>query len=232
MYNHINGLLSLLSAEQASHIDPLLTPVDLETRAVLHEPYEPIEHVYFFEGGLSSEIVTDSAGEKIEVGCIGKEGCSGLPVVLGVPSSPHKAFMEIGGHALRVRASDLHGAMEKSVEIRSLILRFVHVFMIQIAATTLSDGRYDIHQRLARWILMAHDRIEGDEIALTHDFLALMLGVRRSGVTNAIHILEGDHLVRADRGLITVRDRPRLEKIAEGCYGLAEAEYRRVLLGQ
>jgi CRP-like cAMP-binding protein len=225
-----NGLLSLLSPRAAREIDPLLTSVFLETAAVLHAPLEPIRHVYFLEGGLSSEVVTDSQGEKIEVGCIGKEGFSGLPVVLGVVSSPHRAFIEIGGPALQIHATDLLRLMDESAEIRSLMLRFVHVFMVQVAATTLADGRYDIHQRLARWILMAHDRVSGDDLALTHDFLALMLGVRRSGVTNAIHVLEGEHMIRASRGLITVRDRAKLEHQAGGCYGLAEAEYRRVFL--
>jgi CRP-like cAMP-binding protein len=225
-----NGLLALLSPAAEKQIKPFLITVTLETGAVLHEPFEPIEFVYFFESGLSSEVVTDSEGEKIEVGCIGKEGCSGLPAVLGVPSSPHKAFMEIGGPALKMRVTDLQQKMDEIAEFRTLLHRFVHIFMVQVSATALSDGRYDIHKRLARWILMAHDRVEGDELALTHEFLALMLGVRRSGVTNAIHVLEGEHMIRADRGLITVRDRPQLERLAKGCYGLAEAEYRRVLL--
>jgi CRP-like cAMP-binding protein len=206
--------------------------VNLQAGDVLHEPFQPIEYIYFFEGGLSSEIVTDAEGEKIEVGCIGREGFSGFPVVLGVPSSPHRAFMEIGGPAKRVAASEILRLMRASPDLAGLLLRSIHVFMIQVASTALADGRYEIHQRLARWLLMAHDRIGSDDIALTHDFLALMLGVRRAGVTNAIHLLEGDHLIRAERGLITIRDRIRLEKLAGGCYGAPEAEFRRVILGK
>lgn len=225
-----NGLLARLPAEAADQILPFLTPVRLATGAVLHEPYQSIDNVFFFEGGLSSEVVTDSQGEKIEVGCIGKEGFSGIPVVLGVPSSPHRAFMEIGGPALKIATRDLLQLMDGNKGLHTLLLQFAHVFMMQVAATTLSDGRYSIHQRLARWILMAHDRVEGDQFALTHDFLALMLGVRRSGVTNAMHVLEGKHMIRAERNLITVRDRHQLEALAKGCYGLAEAEYQRVIV--
>jgi CRP-like cAMP-binding protein len=227
-----NMLLSTLSTPALRDLQQVWEPVNLNAGDVLHEPFQPIEYLYFFEGGLSSEIVTDSEGEKIEVGCIGKEGFSGFPVALGVPSSPHRAFMEIGGPAKRVPSSEIRTLIKSSPDLNSLLLRSIHVFMIQVAATALADGRYEIHQRLARWLLMAHDRIESDNIALTHDFLALMLGVRRAGVTNAMHILEGDHLIRADRGLITIRDRPRLEKLAGGCYGAPEAEFRRVILGE
>lgn len=226
-----NILLSTLPRQPMADLQQVWKTVTLSAGQVLHEPFQPIEYVYFFEGGLSSEIVTDAEGEKIEVGCIGKEGFSGFPVVLGVPSSPHRAFMEIGGPAKRVASSDIRRLMQSSQDISGLLLRSVHVFMIQVAATTLADGRYEIHQRLARWLLMAHDRVESDNIALTHDFLALMLGVRRAGVTNAMHILEGDRLIKADRGMITIRDRKQLEKLAGGCYGAPEAEFQRVILG-
>jgi CRP-like cAMP-binding protein len=139
--------------------------------------------------------------------------------------------MEIGGPALRIHSSDLVDLMNRVPEIRWLLLRFVHVFMMQIASTALADGRYQIHQRLARWLLMAHDRTESAQLPLTHDFLALMLGVRRAGVTNAIHILEGERLIKSERRLVTIRDRPALEQMAGGSYGIAETEYRRILLG-
>ena len=225
-----NVLLSLLPPAILQQMAPALARVRLNTGDTLHEPYQPIKYVYFFEGGLSSEIACDPDRERIEVGCIGKEGFSGLPAVLGVPNTPHKSFMEIGGPALRIRSADLLKLMDSAPELRWLLLRFVHVFLIQIASTALADGRYQIHQRLARWLLMAHDRTESKQLPLTHDFLALMLGVRRAGVTNAIHVLEGEHLIKAERKLVTIRDRTALEQMAGGCYGIAEAEYRRVLL--
>jgi CRP-like cAMP-binding protein len=224
-----NELISLLSYDDRTAMDRCLERVEMKTGDVLFEPHRPIEYAYFFEEGLSSEIAFDSDGERIEVGCVGKEGFSGAPIALGVETTPHKAFMQVGGAALRIRSSDLKELMASHGSIRSLLLRYLHVFMIQIASTALSDGRFDINQRLARWLLMAQDRLGRDELPLTHDFLSLMMGVRRSGVTDAIHRIEGERMIKATRGLITVRNRSELEKLAGGSYGVAEAEYRRVL---
>lgn len=221
-----NGLLKTLSDEDAALIRSRTELVTLEQDQLLFESRKPISHVYFFESGLSSEVVV--ATKSIEVGCIGHEGCSGVPVLLGVDSSPHKAFMQAGGTALRIASSDLSELIDTNRAIRELLLRYAHVFMIQIAATALADGRYDIEQRLARWILMCQDRL-GDELPLTHDFLSVMLGVRRPSVTDALHKLEGNRAIRAERALITVRDRAVLEETAGDSYGIPEAEYRRLI---
>ena len=136
--------------------------------------------------------------------------------------------MQAGGTALRIASSDLTELIDTNRAIRELLLRYAHVFMIQIAATALADGRYDIEQRLARWLLMCQDRL-GDELPLTHDFLSVMLGVRRPSVTDALHKLEGNRAIRAERALITVRDRAALEEKAGDSYGIPEAEYRRLI---
>jgi len=115
----------------------------------------------------------------------------------------------------------------ESVSLSAVLLKYAHVFMIQIAATALADGRFDVEKRLARWVLMSHDRL-GDTLTLTHDFLALMLGVRRPSVTDALHKLEGKRAIRSERGLVIVLDRPLLEQIAGQAYGTPEAEYRRL----
>jgi CRP-like cAMP-binding protein len=120
--------------------------------------------------------------------------------------------------------------MESVPSLKGLLLRYVHLFMIQVAATALADGRYDVNQRLARWLLMCHDRL-GDELLLTHDFLALMLGVRRPSVTDALHVLEGHRLIKAERSRITVRDRRGLEGVAGDAYGAPEIEYWRLISG-
>jgi CRP-like cAMP-binding protein len=193
---------------------------------LLFEPFEPIKHVHFFEGGLSSEVAV--ASKSLEIGCIGHEGCSGVPVILGVNKSPHRSFMQAGGPALRITAADLRDLMTKSQTLQSVLLRYAHVFMVQIATTALADGRYNVEQRLARWILMSQDRL-GDQLPLTHDFLAIMLGVRRSSVTDALHLLEGRRAIKAARAKITVRDRDTLEKLAGDAYGVPEAEYRRLI---
>lgn len=225
-----NRILDLLSEEDRGRFASRLEPVSLRQGQVLHESLQPIEFVYFIESGFSSEIAHDAGGARIEVGCIGNEGFSGVPVVLGVPSSPHKSFMETDGTALRMQSTQVVQAMRTSESLASLLLRYAHVFMIQIASTVLADGRYGIQERTARWLLMSQDRMGGDELPLTHEFLSLMLGVRRASVTDALHALEGEGAIKATRARIQVRDRRKLEAIAGHSYGLPEAEYERVMI--
>lgn len=223
-----NGLLARLPEDDISALAPLLQPATLKQREVLFEPFRPIEHLHFFETGLSSEIAGGTGSEHIEVGCTGHEGVSGVPLILGVESTPHLSVMQVGGFAYRMRSSELRRAMDMSPSLRRLLLQYAHVFMIQLAATALADGRYRIEERLARWLLMCQDRVAGS-LPLTHEFLALMLGVRRPSVTDALHVLERRHLIKAERGLIVVRDRAGLVELAGGSYGLPEAEYRRII---
>lgn len=223
-----NTLLSALAPRDAELLATLVTPVTLKQGDVLFEPDQIIDYVYFFDGGLSSEIASNGGGSRIEVGCVGREGFSGAPVALGMDRTPHQSFMQSDGHALRIPRQALQEAMDVSPTLRRLLLGYVHVFMTQVAATALADGRYNVEMRLARWLLMSQDRL-GDEMPLTHDFLSLMLGVRRPSVTDTLHIVEEKRAIRAQRGLITVRDRQKLEEIAGDCYGVPEAEYRRVI---
>jgi len=226
---HDNRLLALVGDEALNSIDNALQAVQLHQGRGLHEPMQEITHIYFLTSGLSSEIALDPGGQRIEVGCIGLEGLAGIPAILGVDRSPHRSFMETDGSAYRIETSTLLEAAKANAPLMSVLLRWVHVFMIQIAATALADGRYNVEQRTARWLLMAHDRLQGNELPLTHDFLALMLGVRRSSVTNALHMVEGTGAIKATRSLITVRDRDGLERLAGACYGVPEREYLRVL---
>jgi CRP-like cAMP-binding protein len=223
-----NQILKLLSSQDVAMLEPVLEHVDLKQDETLLEPLQEIAYVYFFDGGLSSEVAVNADGHRIEVGCVGYEGFSSVPVVLGVGSSPHRSFMQAGASALRIGSADLRRAMATSPTLSSMLLRFSHVFMCQIAATVLSDGRYRIEQRLARWLLMSEDRL-GHELPLTHDFLALMLGVRRPSVTDALHVLEGEQAITAERALIKIRNRSKLESLAGDAYGAPEAEYRRVI---
>jgi CRP-like cAMP-binding protein len=224
-----NHLLNALSVSDQGLLNPLLKRVKLHKDDVLFEPQEEIKFVYFFEGGLSSEIATNPERVTIEVGCVGWEGMSGIPIILGSDRSAHRSFMQIGGTALRIASSDIITAMKTSETLRAMLLRYAHVFMMQIASTALADGKYNIQERLCRWLLMSQDRV-GSNIPLTHDFLALMLGVRRPGVTDALHVLEGEHAIKSFRATVVVTDRPKLERMAKGSYGVAEAEFRRLIL--
>jgi CRP-like cAMP-binding protein len=168
----------------------------------------------------------------IEIGIIGKEGMTGLQVVLGNDRSPYETFIQIPGNGLRIEAEKLRAAMDKSRSMQQLLLRYVQVFMIQTSQTALSNAAALLSQRLARWLLMCEDRLNTKHIPLTHEFLAMMLGVQRSGVTIALGELENRDLIRGKRGLITILDRPTLEKMTNGSYGVAEAEYKRRLESQ
>src|SRR5215210_1414734 len=137
--------------------------------------------------------------------------------------------MQVGGHGYRIPSSELRRAIDESALLRRLLLRFAHVFTSQSAQTAACNARHSIERRLARWLLLAHDRMADDRVPLTHEYLALMLGVRRAGVTVALHELEGEKLVRARRGQITVIDRAGLEARSCGCYAIVTQEAKRVL---
>jgi hypothetical protein len=130
---------------------------------------------------------------------------------------------------IQVPVEQFDNALDQEPASRDLFLRYVHSCELQLAHSALANARYNVHERLARWLLMCHDRLEGDDLPLTHDFLSLMLGVRRSGVTNEIHIIEGLHAIKATRGSIRVINRAKLEEIAGGCYGIPEREYERLV---
>ncbi len=228
VYEGKNGLLGKLHADDFAAISANLERVELKQGEFLFKSYETIDYLYFFESGLSSEIAGTKGAESIEVGCIGYEGLSGVPALLDIESSPHYAFMQVGGAAHRIKTAALRAACDNRPAIRRILLRFAHVFMIQIAATALAGGRFGVERRLARWLLMCQDRL-GGRLPLTHDFLALMLGVRRPSVTDALHALEGKLLIRSERSLVTIRNRAGLEDLAGSSYGLPESEYRRLI---
>lgn len=179
---------------------------------------------------IASIVSEQEEGDQVEVGLYGREGMSGSPVVLGAGQSPHSSFIQVdGGTAVRVASERLVEACDGSPTLRNLLLRYAHSLIVQAGLTAASNAHYALPERLARWLLMAHDRVEGDRINLTHEFMAMMLAVRRSGVTVTLHLLEGTSAIKATRGVILVSDRAKLEAIAADCYGLAEAEYRRLI---
>jgi CRP-like cAMP-binding protein len=223
-----NRLLRSLPASDLAAISSRLKPVDLPLRFDLEHPNKPIEHVYFLETGLASMVARGPRKRQLEVGMMGREGMTGLVIVLGDHRTPHSTFMQMAGHGHRLASDDLRKLMAGSDTLRAMLLRYAQAFLLQSTHTAMSNGSARLDERLARWLLMAHDRAEGDQLALIHEFLALMLGVQRPGVTVAIHSLEGRGLIRATRGNIAVLDRKGLEAAANGSYGAPEAEYRRL----
>ena len=143
--------------------------------------------------------------------------------------TPNNTFMQVDGWGWRVPAEILRRQFEASPGLRGLLLRYVQTMLYQTAMTALANGHSKLEERLARWLLMTHDRVDGADVRLTHEFLAVMLGVRRPGVTEAMHLLEGRGLIRANRGHVVILNREGLEAQANGSYGAAESEYRRLI---
>ena len=198
-------------------------------RQVLEEPNEPISHVYFPDPSVTSVVAITPHNERLEVGLFGPEGMSGLALLNGTDRSPHQTFIQVPGQAIRIEADDFRAALDASAPLRRLLLLYSQAQTIQIAYTALANGRFTIDERLARWLLMCHDRIDGETFPITHEFMALMLGIRRAGVTNALQTLETSGVIKAGRGRIEILDRDELQAGAGDCYGVPEVEYERLI---
>jgi CRP-like cAMP-binding protein len=224
-----NRLLGAMSRADRGLMEPCLEPIPLAVRQPIEEPDTRVTHAYFPEEGIISVVAIGPQQTKIEVGLIGPEGMTGMPILMGDHRSPNATFVQADGHAHRIGAIQLRKAMDSSRTLQALLLRFAQTFMIQASQTAVANGRSNLDERLARWVLMAQDRLGRDRLPLTHQFLALMLGVRRAGVTDTVNLLEGEGLIRAQRGEITVLNRKGLEQRASHSYGVPEAEYRRLI---
>ncbi|UVC06742.1 Crp/Fnr family transcriptional regulator [Rhizobium sp. TH2] len=224
-----NRLLEALPESVLARFQPHLEPIGLPIRYALVEPDKRPEHVYFITSGLASVVTSNHDHESIEVGHIGFEGMTGAHLLLHTDTTPASTFIQIEGTGLRMPSNIFLDLVENERSVRELFLRYVHCNELQLNYSALANARYSVNERLARWLLMCHDRMHGGDVVLTHEFLALMLGVRRSGVTVAIHILEGVKAIRARRGNIKITNRAMLLDLAGGIYGVPEAEYDRLI---
>jgi len=223
-----NKLLAALPAEIRQRLVSHLTFVALPQRMQLEHSSRPIGHVYFIESGIVSITASDS-DNPVEIGIIGYEGMSGISVLHGGARSPYASYMQAEGSGYRLPADILRHFLESEVICRSIFLGFAHAFMIQIAETAIANAGGTILQRLARWLLMAADRLDGKEIPLTHEFLAMMLGTRRPGVTEACHELARRGLIENRRAKIAIVNRAGLTDLAARFYGVPENELRMIL---
>jgi CRP-like cAMP-binding protein len=222
-----NRLLAALSHTDRDLLTPALETVDLDVRDVLEVPNDPISHVYFVVSGLVSIVGTAAPNHRIEIGMVGYEGMTGLSIVLGGDRSANETLVQASGSAMRISTKSLREMLAASRSLTATLLRYVNVFMVQGSQTALANGRGRLDERLARWLLMWDDRVQPDTVAVTHEFLALLLGVRRQGVTVALDELEGKGLIRSTRGAVGILDREGLKLAASGFYGVPEAEYAR-----
>ncbi|MDP9057493.1 MAG: Crp/Fnr family transcriptional regulator [Pseudomonadota bacterium] len=224
-----NILLHTMAPGDFRRLESHLQRIDLPVRLQLHEAGCKIEHVYFPEDGIVSIVAVTLDGKQCEVGLFGREGMSETATVMGTDHSPHEAYVQAKGiSALKLPTAVLAEAMAKSPTMRLHLLKYVQAMVIQLSTSIAAAGQ-TIEQRLARWLLMCHDRVEDNILPLTHEFIGMMLGVRRAGVTEALLKLNSRQLITTERGSITVDDRPGLERLAAGGYGLAEAEYARLV---
>jgi CRP-like cAMP-binding protein len=224
-----NQLLAALSASDRALLQPHLQPISMPLLKDMERPNCRIDTVYFLDTGIASVVAVQLDETRAEVGLIGCEGMSGIAVVLGGDQSPHSTYIQVAGEGQRIAVKELRKAMDASETLRTLLLKFVQVFMVQTAHTAVANARTHIDQRLARWILMAHDRMRHDTLALKHEFLALMLGVRRAGVTEALQSLKRQKLIDTGRNQIVVLNRKGIEQLAGNSYGVPEKEYRRLI---
>ncbi|MET0530450.1 MAG: Crp/Fnr family transcriptional regulator [Microvirga sp.] len=220
-----NQLLRVMDAQAVAALAPELVGLEMRQRIV---SASETGIVYFIEDGVASVIAEFQGKLAVELGIVGREGMIGLSVVYGDHENPFQTVMQVAGSALKVDADRLRSLMAERPEVRALMLRFARAFSIQVASTALANGRSKLDERLARWLLMVGDRV-GPSFSITHEFISIMLGVRRSGVTLAIQILEGKGFIRATRGAITILDRSGLVGAANSAYGFAEVHYERLL---
>jgi CRP-like cAMP-binding protein len=226
-----NRLLTSLPSADFGRLAASLTPVTLTLRQNLLEADEPIEAAYFVETGMVSYLAFLEGGEAIEVGIIGSEGMVGIPLILGVDSASAGAIVQMEGTALRISPAALRQAFNGSEAVRTRLLRYMQALYTQVSQTAVCNGHHGLEERLARWLLMAHDRVEGDRFAMTHEFMAMMLGVRRSGVTVTAGTLKQAGLISYANGQMTVLDRPGLESVACECYGTVQRQFEQILDG-
>ena len=224
-----NRLLAALPPDDLARLRHRLEPAEVSLRQVIQAPDEPITAVYFPENGWASMIALLVDGNSAEVGIIGFEGMLGLPLLLGSDRSPTEAMVQGPGMFLRLGAAAFREELDRSAPLRTLLLRYALAFQAQVTQTAACNGHHALDQRLARWLLIAHDRAEGDEFPMTQEFLALMLCVRRPGVTAAARLFQQAGIIRCSNGRITITDRAGLEAAACECHGVVAREFQRLL---
>ncbi len=223
-----NWLLKTLNPQDQAFFTPHLEPVSINRGDLLETAGEPIPYVYFPNEGLISIVARMRDGKPVEVGMLGREGMTGTSIVLDDFSALNEVRVQIGGAAVRIPSAVLQRLVSKSPTSQAVFLRYMQVLMSQVAQTAVVSAHLTVQGRLARWLLMVQDRVGSDQFSLTHELLAMMLGVRRPGVTVAMHMLEGEHLIRSTRAHVQIVDRDGLEALVSTSYGIPEGLYRRL----
>jgi CRP-like cAMP-binding protein len=223
-----NRLLACLPEEELAHLAPLLEHVKLEHGQQVIVPDEPIRDFYFPLNCLLSLVTLLEDGSTVESGIIGREGMSGVPVLLDAASTIMPTFVQIPGEAMRARASVVKEFYDARGAFHKILNRYIHTVIVTGSQSTACNARHSVEQRCCRWLLMSSDGIGSDELNLTQEYLAAMLGVRRPGVSQVASVLQDEGLISYTRGAIRILDRKRLEEAACECYQMAKEEYDRL----
>jgi CRP-like cAMP-binding protein len=215
-----NRLLLNLPARECALLYPQLAFVEMRSQDVLQECEQPVRYAYFIESGVASVLNITEDGRSVEVGISGKDGCTGLPLAVGLKTSVCRVVVQIAGTAFRIAAPKLLGTLQQCPRLQSRIQQYSHFLAMQSAQIACCNRLHEVDGRLAKWLLMSHDRLESDLIPVTQEFVAQMLGTRRSSVTVAAGILQRAGLIRYVRGSVKITDRQGLEEASCECYRL------------
>ena len=223
-----NRLLARLLTEDGESLVRSCERVTLELKSTLYEALAEIDYVYFPLSAVTSFLTIMADGAAIEVASIGKEGVVGATALLGAKTSPHRVIVQAAGDALRIPTRALQEEAASDTPLQKVLLRFQNAFLAMVSQSVACNGLHHIQQRCCRWLLMTHDRLSSNELPLTHEFLAMMLGVRRSSVTEVLQALKTQGLLTYSRGSVTVLDRKGLEKESCECYRVVKDGYERI----
>jgi CRP-like cAMP-binding protein len=224
-----NRLLSLLSDDDYERLRPHLSHVVFDYKKSLYEASRPIDHVYFPIDGVASLVLTTAEGASAEVGTIGNEGLVGLPICLGDRDAPSSVYVQVPGTALGMEARIFRRELELNPALNLIMLRYTHAFFNQVAQSAACAHLHRVEQRCCRWLLMTRDRMPSGDFLLTHEFLGMMLGVRRTTVTDVMGSLQKAGLIRYRRGHVTILNQEALHRRTCECYDVSKLEFDRLL---
>jgi CRP-like cAMP-binding protein len=221
-----NRVLAALPRAEIDRLVPHLSPVTLKLRAQLLDGRA--DYAYFLEEGLASVVLTLANGATVEIGVIGIDGVVGIPGLLGAATTPGETFMQVEGSGFRIEAKLLKAEFERDGQLRSHVQKYVMASLVQSAQNAACNRLHTISERLSRWILTCHDRVQSDRMPLTHEFLGQMLGAPRTTVTLAAGILHQAGLIDYSRGHVTIKNRAKLEHVTCECYPTVRDEFKRL----
>lgn len=227
-----NALLRDLDAADYHALAQHAEDITISPGEVLVEPDERPSHVYFPQSGVISLVAVFQGGASVEVGTVGREGFAGIPVYLGTVTAPYRVLVQIEGTARRVPVDAFEALLAESPALERTIRRYVDAYLLQVSQNAACNRMHDLAARAARWLLMTHDRVGHDTFALTHEFLAIMLGVRRAGVSEAAAELQRKGAIRYSRGRVTIVDRSILERQSCECYRVVRLRFDVTLQGE